>query len=74
MRITATLGPTWSAFFYEKGGGSLPDLGVYNLATLTGLLGPAKAVIGDDEHRHARAHRGQQGTNQGRGGGQRHGR
>lgn len=39
------LGPTWSAFFYEKGGGSLPDLGVYNLATLTGLLGPAKAII-----------------------------
>jgi predicted dehydrogenase len=39
------LGPTWSAFFYEKGGGSLPDLGVYNLASLTGLLGPAKAVI-----------------------------
>jgi predicted dehydrogenase len=38
-------GPTWSAFFYEKGGGSLPDLGVYNLATLTGLLGPAKSVI-----------------------------
>jgi predicted dehydrogenase len=37
-------GPTWSAFFYEKGGGSLPDLGVYNIATLTGLLGPAKAV------------------------------
>ena len=39
------LGPTWSAFFYEKGGGSLPDLGVYNLSTLTGLLGPAKAVM-----------------------------
>jgi len=38
------LGPTWSAFFYEKGGGSLPDLGVYNLATLTGLLGPARYV------------------------------
>ena len=38
-------GPTWSAFFYEKGGGSLPDLGVYNLATLTGLLGPARSVI-----------------------------
>lgn len=37
-------GPLWSAFFYEKGGGSLPDLGVYNLATLTGLLGPAKSV------------------------------
>jgi predicted dehydrogenase len=38
------LGPTWSAFFYERGGGSLPDLGVYNLATLTGLLGPAKSL------------------------------
>ncbi len=37
-------GPHWSAFFYEKGGGSMPDLGVYNLTTLTGLLGPAKAV------------------------------
>lgn len=32
-------GPTWSAFFYEKNGGSMPDLGVYNIATLTGLLG-----------------------------------
>lgn len=38
-------GPTWSAFFYEKNGGSIPDLGVYNLATLTGLLGPAKSVV-----------------------------
>jgi predicted dehydrogenase len=37
-------GPDWAAFFYEKGGGSLPDLAVYNLTTLTGLLGPAKAV------------------------------
>jgi len=39
------LGPTWSAFFYEKGGGSMPDLGVYNIATLTGLLGPARSVV-----------------------------
>jgi predicted dehydrogenase len=38
-------GPTWSAFFYEKGGGSMPDLGVYNMATMTGLLGPAKSVM-----------------------------
>src|SRR5206468_8284760 len=37
-------GPNWSAFFYEKGGGSMPDLAVYNLTTLTGLLGPAKNV------------------------------
>ncbi|HEU5148258.1 MAG TPA: Gfo/Idh/MocA family oxidoreductase, partial [Chryseosolibacter sp.] len=39
------LGPHWSAFFYEKNGGSMPDLGVYNMASLTGLLGPVKSVI-----------------------------
>ena len=38
-------GPTWSSFFYEKGGGSMPDLGVYNIATLTALLGPSKSVM-----------------------------
>ena len=38
-------GPTWSSFFYEPLGGSMPDLGVYNMATLTGLLGPAKSVM-----------------------------
>lgn len=38
-------GPNWSAFFYEKLGGSMPDLGVYNIATLTGLLGPARSVV-----------------------------
>jgi predicted dehydrogenase len=37
-------GPNWSSFFYEKGGGSMPDLAVYNLTTLTGLLGPVKHV------------------------------
>lgn len=39
------LGPNWAEFFYTTGGGSMPDLGVYNLTTLTGLLGPAKAVV-----------------------------
>jgi predicted dehydrogenase len=38
-------GPTWSSFFYEEGGGSMPDLGVYNITSLTGLLGPARSVI-----------------------------
>jgi predicted dehydrogenase len=38
-------GPTWSSFFYEKNGGSMPDLGVYNMATLTGLLGPARSIM-----------------------------
>jgi predicted dehydrogenase len=39
------LGPHWSAFFYEKNGGSMPDLAVYNMASLTGLLGPVKSVV-----------------------------
>lgn len=38
-------GPEWSAFFFEELGGSLPDLGVYNIATLTGLFGPVKSVV-----------------------------
>jgi predicted dehydrogenase len=37
-------GPNWSSFFYEKSGGSMPDLMVYNLTSLTGLLGPARRV------------------------------
>lgn len=37
-------GPGWSAFFYEEGGGSLPDLAVYNITSITGLLGPARNV------------------------------
>jgi predicted dehydrogenase len=39
------LGPEWSAFFYEKNGGSMPDLAVYNMVTLTGLLGPVRSVV-----------------------------
>lgn len=38
-------GPTWGPWFYRKGGGSLFDLGVYNITFLTGLLGPARAVV-----------------------------
>jgi predicted dehydrogenase len=38
-------GPTWGPWFYGDGGGSLFDLGVYSVTTLTGLLGPAKAVV-----------------------------
>jgi predicted dehydrogenase len=37
-------GPAWGPWFYGAGGGSLFDLGVYNVTTLTGLLGPAKRV------------------------------
>ena len=38
-------GPDWTKWFYEQGGGSLFDLGVYNVVALTGLLGPAKRVM-----------------------------
>lgn len=38
-------GPSWGPWFYGEQGGSLFDLGVYNVTTLTGLLGPAKAVV-----------------------------
>ena len=67
------LGPGWSAFFYEKLGGSMPDLGVYNMTTLTGLLGPARAVVGAHGHHHAHPPGRQQGEDQGRGGRQHHG-
>jgi predicted dehydrogenase len=38
-------GPWWGPWFYQPGGGSMFDLGVYNVTTLTGLLGPAKRVM-----------------------------
>jgi len=37
-------GPNWGQWFYQPGGGALFDLGVYNVVSLTGLLGPAKRV------------------------------
>jgi predicted dehydrogenase len=39
------IGITWSAWFFQHGAGSLFDLGVYNVTSLTGLLGPAKRVM-----------------------------
>lgn len=38
-------GPNWGPWFYEPGGGPTFDLAVYNVTTLTGLLGPAKRVM-----------------------------
>lgn len=38
-------GPWWGRWFYQPGGGSLFDLGVYNVTSLTGLLGPVKRVM-----------------------------
>jgi predicted dehydrogenase len=37
-------GPDWGSWFYEPGGGSLFDLGVYNVTTLCALFGPARRV------------------------------
>ena len=37
-------GPNWGKWYYQTGGGPLFDLGVYNITTLTGLLGSVKSV------------------------------
>jgi len=37
-------GPWWNEWFYERGGGSLFDLGVYNVTTLCALFGSARRV------------------------------
>ncbi len=37
-------GPDWAEWFYRPGGGAIFDLGVYNITTLTGLLGPVRKV------------------------------
>jgi predicted dehydrogenase len=37
-------GPWWGAWFYQPGGGSLFDLGIYNLTSLCGFFGPVKRV------------------------------
>ncbi len=37
-------GPWWGEWFYREGGGSLFDLGIYNITSLCGLFGPARRV------------------------------
>jgi predicted dehydrogenase len=37
-------GPDWSRWYYEPGGGSLFDLGIYNVTSLCGFFGPARRV------------------------------
>ena len=37
-------GPWWNDWFYAPGGGSLFDLGVYNVTSLCALFGPARRV------------------------------
>jgi predicted dehydrogenase len=37
-------GPWWGQWYYRPGGGPLFDLGVYNVTSLTGWLGPARRV------------------------------
>jgi predicted dehydrogenase len=37
-------GPDWGEWFYRPGGGSLFDLGVYNVTALCALFGPARRV------------------------------
>jgi predicted dehydrogenase len=37
-------GPWWGEWFYRRGGGSLFDLGIYNVTSLCALVGPARSV------------------------------
>jgi predicted dehydrogenase len=37
-------GPWWNEWFYQPGGGSLFDLGVYNVTSLCALFGPTRRV------------------------------
>jgi len=37
-------GPTWGQWYYRTGGGPLFDLGVYNITSLTGLMGSVQRV------------------------------
>jgi predicted dehydrogenase len=37
-------GPWWGQWYYRPGGGALFDLGVYNVTSLCGFLGPVKQV------------------------------
>ena len=50
-------GPWWNEWFYAPGGGSLFDLGVYNVTSLCALFGPARrvtAMVGRGDLRSAR--------------------
>jgi predicted dehydrogenase len=38
-------GPWWGRWYYEPGGGALFDLGIYNVTSLCGLLGPVRRVV-----------------------------
>jgi predicted dehydrogenase len=37
-------GPWWGQWFYRRGGGALFDLGIYNITSLAGFLGPVRRV------------------------------
>jgi hypothetical protein len=66
-------GPSWASFFYDKNGGSMPDLGVYKLDDTYRTIRTCPFHRGHVEHRHPDT--GYQGKreNQSRGRGQRHG-
>ena len=41
-------GSNWSHWYHEPGAGPLDDLAIYNLKTLTALLGPVRSVVALD--------------------------
>jgi predicted dehydrogenase len=38
-------GPTWGPWYYQRGGGTIFDLAVYNLTSLTAFLGSVRRVL-----------------------------
>jgi predicted dehydrogenase len=42
--LYGTAGSTWATWFHEAGIGPMPDIGIYNLRSLTALVGPVVEV------------------------------
>ena len=46
--LYGTAGSTWATWFHDAGIGPLPDIGIYNLRSLTALLGPVVETYAAD--------------------------
>jgi predicted dehydrogenase len=46
--LYGTAGSTWATWFHDGGIGPLPDIGIYNLRSLTALLGPVVETYAAD--------------------------
>ena len=58
--LYGNVGAHWASWYYLGSGGPLADLGIYNLKTLTAILGPVRSIF------HHEAHSGRRRTVKGR--------